>query len=46
MSDTVSPFPLKTALQIRLTREKASFTAEAKVAYSKIGMGMGWPSFP
>jgi len=39
--DTFSPYPLKTAIKIRLTREKASFTAEAKVVYSKIGMGMG-----
>src|SRR5579863_9787733 len=39
--DTFSPFPLKTGVKIRITREKASFTAEAKVVYSKIGMGMG-----
>jgi hypothetical protein len=39
--DTFSPYPLKTAVKIRLTREKTSFTAEAKVVYSKIGMGMG-----
>ena len=28
-------------MKIRLTRERASFTAEAEVVYSKIGMGMG-----
>ncbi len=39
--DTFSPFPLKTGVKLRITREKASFTAEAKVVYSKIGMGMG-----
>ena len=39
--DTYSPFPLKTGVKIRITRERASFTAEAKVVYSKIGMGMG-----
>jgi hypothetical protein len=39
--DTFSPFPLKTPVKIRITREKLSFTAEAKVVYSKIGMGMG-----
>jgi hypothetical protein len=32
---------LKSAVKIHPTREKASFTAEAKVVYSKIGMGMG-----
>jgi hypothetical protein len=39
--DTFSPFPLKTPVKIRITREKLSFTAEAKVVCSKIGMGMG-----
>jgi hypothetical protein len=39
--DTFSPFPLKTPVKIRITREKLSFTAEAKVVSSKIGMGMG-----
>jgi hypothetical protein len=39
--DTFSPFPLKTPVKIRITREKLSFTAEANVVYSKIGMGMG-----
>jgi hypothetical protein len=39
-ADTFSPFPLKTAVKIRITRKKLSFTAEAKVVCSKIGMGM------
>jgi PilZ domain len=39
--DTFSPFPLKTPVKIRITREKLSFTAEARVVASKIGMGMG-----
>jgi hypothetical protein len=39
--DTYCPFPLKTPVKLRLTNEKASFVAEAKVVYSKIGMGMG-----
>jgi|HubBroStandDraft_3_1064219.scaffolds.fasta_scaffold143767_1 hypothetical protein len=39
--DTFSPFPLKTPVKIRITREKLAFTAEAKVVCSKIGMGMG-----
>lgn len=39
--DTYCPFPLKTPVKLRLTNEKASFVAEAKVVYSKIVMGMG-----
>ena len=39
--DTFSPFPLKTGVKLRITRERASFTADAQVVYSKIGMGMG-----
>jgi hypothetical protein len=39
--DTFSPFPLKTDVKLRLTREKASFLADAKVVSSKTGMGMG-----
>src|SRR5271168_275183 len=39
--DTYCPFPLKTPVKLRLTNEKSSFVAEAKVVYSKIGMGMG-----
>jgi hypothetical protein len=39
--DTFSPFPFKTPVRLRLTNEKCSFVAEAKVVYSKTGMGMG-----
>jgi PilZ domain len=39
--DTYCPFPLKTGVKLRLTNEKSSFVAEAKVVNSKIGMGMG-----
>ncbi|MGB2644765.1 MAG: PilZ domain-containing protein [Candidatus Acidiferrum sp.] len=39
--DTFSPFPLKTGVRLRITKEKSSFVADAKVVYSKIGMGMG-----
>ena len=39
--DTFSPFPLKTPVKIRITSEKISFTAEARVVASKVGMGMG-----
>ena len=39
--DTFSPFPLKTPVRLRLTCEKSSFVADAKVVYSKTGMGMG-----
>ena len=39
--DTFSPFPMKTGVKLRITKEKVSFEAEATVVYSKIGMGMG-----
>jgi hypothetical protein len=39
--DTFSPFPLKTGVKIRITRDKVSFEADARVVYSKIGMGTG-----
>lgn len=39
--DTLSPFPAHTRLKVRITREKRSFEAEATVAYSVAGMGMG-----
>jgi PilZ domain len=39
--DTFCPFPLKTAVKVRLSSEKNSFVAAAKVVSSKIGMGMG-----
>src|SRR5215469_2220265 len=39
--DAFSPFPLKTNVRLRITREKRAFEAQAKVVFSKIGMGMG-----
>jgi len=39
--DTLNPFPVGTAIRIRLTKENVSFEADAKVVFSKIGMGMG-----
>jgi hypothetical protein len=39
--DTFCPFPLHAPVKIRITRERKSFVAQAKVVYSKIGMGMG-----
>jgi hypothetical protein len=39
--DTFSPFPLKTGVRIRITKEKVSFEADATVVYAKIDMGMG-----
>jgi len=39
--DTFSPFPPKTPVKVRLTSEKTSFVAEARVISSKTGMGMG-----
>ena len=32
---------MKTGVNLRITKEKVSFEAEATVVYSKIGMGMG-----
>jgi hypothetical protein len=39
--DTFSPFPMRTRVKLRITKERVSFEAEATVVYSKIGMGMG-----
>ena len=39
--DTTSPFPIGTAVALRLTMEQKSFQANASVAYSMPGMGMG-----
>jgi PilZ domain len=39
--DSFSPFPLKTAVKLRITSEKRAFEAHAKVVYSRTGMGMG-----
>jgi PilZ domain len=39
--DTMSPFPAKTHVRMRITREKRSFESQATVVYSVAGMGMG-----
>ena len=39
--DTISPLPVGADAKIRLTRGEESFEAQAKVVYSKVGMGMG-----
>ena len=39
--DTLSPFPVGTEVNIRILRDKESFSAQAKVVYSLMGMGMG-----
>ena len=39
--DTLSPFPVGTEVNIRILRDNESFSAQAKVVYSLMGMGMG-----
>jgi len=39
--DTFCPFPRNAKLKIRIVREKENVVADAKVAYSQVGMGMG-----
>ena len=39
--DTINPFALGTVIKIRLTKEKVTFEADAKVVFSQVGMGMG-----
>ena len=39
--DTISPFAVKASVTLMITRDKQSFTTQAKVVYSQIGMGMG-----
>ncbi len=39
--DTTNPFPVGTVVRLRLTKEKRSFEAQAKVVYSQVSMGMG-----
>ncbi len=39
--DTFCPFPRNTVVKLRILRDKASLVAQAKVVYSKLGMGMG-----
>lgn len=39
--DTMSPFPAKTIVTVRLTKENRSYEAQAEVTYSMPGLGMG-----
>lgn len=39
--DTISPFAVKAAVRLTITKDGETFTTEAKVVYSQIGMGMG-----
>jgi hypothetical protein len=39
--DTMTPFPVDTALVVNLTSDNHNVRAMAKVVYSRIGMGMG-----
>jgi len=39
--DTMNPFAVGTVINIRLTKEKATFEADATVMFSHPGMGMG-----
>lgn len=39
--DTLNPFPAGTIIRVRLTKDKTTFEANAKVVNSRIGMGMG-----
>lgn len=39
--DAINPFPVGTAVKIRLTKDNQSFVAQGKVAYAAPGLGMG-----
>ena len=39
--DTINPFPVGTAVKVRLSKDEQSFVAQAKVAYAMSGLGMG-----
>jgi hypothetical protein len=39
--DTISPFPVGTAVRVRLERDPRGFEAKAVVAYAHVSMGMG-----
>jgi PilZ domain len=39
--DTMNPFPVGTTMQLRLTKNGETFRANATVAYSQLGVGMG-----
>lgn len=39
--DTISPFPPKTDVSVRITKDQQTFETKATVVYSQAGMGMG-----
>jgi hypothetical protein len=39
--DTISPFAVKAAVELMITRDDQSFKTRANVVYSQVGMGMG-----
>jgi hypothetical protein len=39
--EVMSPFAIGTEVTVRITKDDSSFTAKARVSYSKGGMGMG-----
>ncbi len=39
--DTMNPYAVGTVIKIRLTKDKVTFEADAKVLFSHAGMGMG-----
>ena len=39
--DTINPFAKDAAVKLTVTRDNESFKTQAKVVYSKTGMGMG-----
>ena len=39
--DTINPFPVGTAVKVRLSKDNQSFAAQARVVYAMSGLGMG-----
>lgn len=39
--DTISPFPARTDVFVRITKDRQTFETKATVVYSQAGMGMG-----
>jgi hypothetical protein len=39
--DTMNPFAVGTLIKIRLTKDRVTFEADAKVMFTRVGMGMG-----
>src|ERR1700722_17231629 len=39
--DTICPFAEKADVSLTITKDEQSFTTQAKVVYSQMGMGMG-----